>query len=82
MPLCLGTEPSVRARQTAQSASRASDVHTFWPVSSQPPPTCPSPCTRSALVRSEARSEPASGSLNSWHQVISPRSVGPANRSC
>ena len=34
-----------------------------------------------ALVRSEARSDPASGSLNSWHQVISPRSVGPANRS-
>ena len=35
------------------------------------------PSTFSAVVRSEARSEPASGSLNSWHQMISPRSVGP-----
>ena len=46
------------------------DVHTFWPVSSQPP------SARTALVRSDARSEPAPGSLNSWHQMISPRSVG------
>ena len=79
-PLCLGALASVRARQIAQSASRASDVHTFWPVSSQPPPPSPAPAP-SALVRSAARSEPASGSLKSWHQVISPRSVGPANRS-
>ena len=76
MPWCLGTSGSVRARQIAQSASWASDVHTFWPVSRQPP------SARSALVRSEARSEPASGSLNSWHQVISARCVGPRKRSC
>ena len=73
--MCLGALASVRARQIAQSAWRASDVHTFWPVISQPP------SARSALVRSEARSDPASGSLKSWHQVISPRSVGPANLS-
>ncbi len=74
-PRCLGAPGSVRARQIAQSASRAREVHTFCPDSSQPP------SARTALVRKEARSEPASGSLNSWHQVISPRSVGPANRS-
>ena len=34
-----------------------------------------------ARVRSEARSEPAPGSLNSWHQISSPRSVGRTNRS-
>ncbi len=75
IPLCLGTVASVRARQMAQSAFLASDVQTFWPVRIQPP------SARSALVRSEARSEPASGSLNSWHHEISPRSVGPAKRS-
>ena len=74
-PLCFGTVASVRARQMAQSAFLASDVQTFWPVRSQPP------SARSALVRSEARSEPASGSLKSWHHEISPRSVGPAKRS-
>ena len=75
MPLCFGASGLVRARQIAQSARCASDVHTFCPVSRQPP------STRSARVRSEARSEPASGSLNSWHQVISPRSVGATKRS-
>ena len=74
-PRCLGAALSVRARQIAQSASRAREVHTFCPVSRHPP------SVRSARVRSEARSEPASGSLNSWHQAISPRRVGPANRS-
>jgi hypothetical protein len=75
-PSCLRTSGSVRARPIAQSAWWASDVHTFWPVSRQPAPA------RCALVRSEARSEPASGSLNSWHQMISPRWVGPRKRSC
>jgi hypothetical protein len=81
MPLCFGAAESVRARQIAQSASAASEVQTFCPVSRQPPPAAPSPSTRTALVRSEARSEPASGSLNSWHQTIVPVSVGQANRS-
>ena len=74
IPWCFGTSGSVRARQIPQSASRASDVHTFCPVSRQPP------STRRAAVRSAARSDPAPGSLNSWHHVISPRSVGRANR--
>ena len=75
MPLCLGASGSVRARQMAQSASCARDVQTFCPVSRQPPSTF------SAVVRSAARSEPAPGSLNSWHQMSSPRSVGLAKRS-
>ena len=75
MPRCFGASGSVRARQIAQSASRPARSTPSGRCSRQPP------STRSALVRSEARSEPASGSLNSWHQVISPRSVGPTKRS-
>ena len=75
MPLCWGTSGSVRARQMPQSARSATEVHTFWPVSLQPP------STRSALVRSEARSEPDPGSEKSWHQTSSPRSDGSTNRS-
>ena len=55
MPWCCGTSGSVRARQIPQSARSATEVHTFWPVSRQPP------STRSARVRSEARSEPEPG---------------------
>ena len=76
MPLCLGASASVRARQMPQSARSATEFHTFWPDSFQPP------STRSALVRSEARSEPAPGSENSWHQTRSPSSDGFTNRSC
>ena len=65
MPLCFGTSASVRARQIPQRANCAYDVHTFWPDSSQPS------STRTARVDSDARSEPASGSLNSWHQISS-----------
>ena len=43
---------------------------TLWPVRSQPP------SVRTARVVREARSEPAPGSLNSWHQCRSPRRVG------
>ena len=75
MPLCWGASGSVRARQMPQSARSATEVHTFWPVSFQPP------STRSALVRSEARSEPDPGSEKSWHHTSSPRSDGSTNRS-
>ena len=57
----------------APVASCAADVHTFCPVSCQPP------SARTALVRNAARSEPAPGSLNSWHQINSPRSVRGTN---
>ena len=59
-----------------QLAMWAIVVHTFCPVSDHPP------STRSARVVSDARSEPAPGSLNSWHHRISPRIVGPIQRSC
>ena len=75
MPLCLGTSGLVRARQMPQSARSATEFHTFWPLSRQPPSTF------SARVRSDARSEPAPGSEKSWHQVSSPSSEGRTNRS-
>ena len=75
MPSCRGAAGSVRARQMPRSALAAIDVHTFWPVSRQPP------STRAALVATEARSDPAPGSLNIWHHVSSPRSVGATHRS-
>ena len=75
MPRCLGTSGLVRARQIPMSARAATEVHTFWPSRTQPP------STRVARVVSAARSEPAPGSLNSWHQSSSPRRVGPTHRS-
>ena len=75
MPLCWGTSGSVRARQIAQSACSATEVHTFWPVIRHPP------STRTALVRNEARSEPEPGSEKSWHHTRSPSSEGRTNRS-
>ena len=76
MPSCFGASGSVRARQMPQSAMCAIVVQTFWPVSDQPP------SARTARMASDARSEPAPGSLNSWHHMISPRMVGPIQRSC
>ena len=76
MPSCFGASGLVRASRMPQSAYCAADVHTFWPLSIQPP------STRVARVDSDARSEPAPGSLNSWHQLMSPRNVGGIHRSC
>ena len=65
----------VLARQMPQLARCALEVHTFWPVNFQPP------SVRTALVRNAARSDPAPGSLNSWHQYTSPVRVPGMNRS-
>src|SRR5437660_4334366 len=73
-PLRLGTEGSVRARQTAKSDKWAQVVHTFWPVRTHSSPSS------TARVASEARSDPAPGSLNSWHHFSSLRTIGPRNR--
>ena len=35
-----------------------------------------------AAVASDARSDPASGSENPWHQITSPRAIGRRKRSC
>ena len=59
IPSCFGASGSLRARQIPHCASRAIDVQTFWPLSTQPP------STRRAWVVKLARSEPAPGSLNS-----------------
>ena len=70
MPRCLGASQSVRARSMPQSATWADEVQTFWPLTTYSSPS------RSALVRSPARSEPALGSLKSWHHTWSPRRIG------
>ena len=60
---------SVRAMRMPQSLIRPPEHHTFWPLTmkrSRP----------SARVDSDARSLPAPGSENSWHQTCSPQRVG------
>ena len=63
MPRCFGASGSVRTSAIPHRAYCAYDVHTFWPESVQPP------STGVARVASDARSEPAPGSLKSWHQI-------------
>ena len=69
-PLCLGTSGSLRATSMHHFASWANVVQTFWPVIRQPP------LSLTALVFSEARSEPDSGSENPWHQISSAERIG------
>ena len=73
-PWCFGTSKSVRVMARPQSAKRAPDVHTFWPFRTHSSPS------RTARVVSEARSEPAEGSLNSWQPSSSMRISGSMNR--
>ncbi len=47
---------------------------TFWPLITQLSPSS------TAEVDSPARSDPAPGSLNSWHQVCSPVRIGASSR--
>ena len=65
MPRCLGPVSSVRASTPHQRAYCPHETHVFWPET-----TKWSSCS-TARVRREARSEPASGSLNPWHQISS-----------
>jgi len=74
MPRRLGWSGSVRASSTAKSDRCAHVVHTFWPVTTHSSPS------RSARVASDARSDPAPGSLNSWHHTSSLRTIGGRNR--
>ena len=75
MPCRLGTSGSVRASTIAKSEKCAHVLHTFCPLSSQTSPS------RSARHPSDARSEPAPGSLNSWHHFSSLLTIGGRNRS-
>ena len=70
IPLCFGTSGSVRAIRIPKRASCAPLVQIFWPLTTHSSPS------RTARVPSPARSEPAAGSLNSWHQNSSPASIG------
>ena len=57
MPWCFGASGSVRAASQMCVATSASEVQIFWPLITHSSPT------RTARVRSEARSVPAFGSL-------------------
>ncbi len=74
MPLCLGASGSVRMVARPKPARCAPLVHTFWPLTSQPP------STRVPRVLTPAASLPASGSLKSWHQMTSWRNAGITQR--
>ena len=75
MPACLGASGSVRTVANPRWQYWAPEVQTFWPLTSQPP------STRTPLVLTAAASDPASGSLKSWHQTNSPISVRSTQRS-
>ena len=69
-PWCLGTVGSVRATSRPKVAMSPNDVQTFWPLTTHSSPSA------TADVARPARSEPAPGSLNSWHQISSPVKMG------
>ena len=74
MPLFLARLGSVRASRIAKSASEPQVVHTFCPLTIHSSPSS------TARVASDARSEPAPGSLKSWHHFSSLRTIGPRKR--
>ena len=77
MPLCFGASGSVRTYSWHQSARCPSEVQIFWPLTTKWSPS------RTARVRSDARSEPASGSDMPWHQMSSARIIrGSSVRFC
>ena len=65
MPLCLGASGLVRTVARPYLLRCAPLVQTFWPLMIQPPSVLV------ALVLMPAASDPAPGSLNSWHQITS-----------
>ena len=76
MPLCFSASGFVRQMISPKSEYCAPEVHTFWPLTTHSSPS------RTAVVDSDATSEPAPGSLNSWHQISSPRSSFVRYRCC
>ena len=75
MPACFFTSGSVRTRVKIQSPCWPSVVQVFWPLTTHSSPS------RTAVVRSEARSEPASGSENPCDHQMSRFAVAGRNRS-
>ena len=77
MPWCFGTSGSVRTSSMPWSHHCAAEFHTFWPVTTNSSPS------RTARHARLARSEPAPGSLKSWHHASSPESSrGTSSRFC
>ena len=76
MPFRFGASGSVRASRRHQSEWRAPLAHTFWPFTTKWSPS------RRAEVRKPARSDPASGSENPWHQISPSRMAGRWRRRC
>ena len=74
MPCCFFASGSVRTRQKIQSAYCASVVQVFWPLTTYSSPS------RTAVVFSDARSEPALGSEKPWHHQMSRLAVLGRNR--
>ena len=66
---------SVRATNMHHFENCAALVHTFCPLTPHSSPSL------TARVFREARSEPASGSENPWHQISSAERIGPSQRS-
>src|SRR5215471_15893220 len=68
MPWCFGAVGAVRASRMPSSLWCAPELQTFCPFTTHSSPS------RTARVRKPARSDPAPGSLKSWHHTSSPRS--------
>ena len=68
-PRCLGACGSVRTMMTPHRQKWAPVFQVFWPSRTQSAPS------RVACVVRPATSEPAPGSLKSWHQISSPRAI-------
>src|SRR5262249_35882296 len=74
-PFCFGTSGSVRASRKHQSATSEELVQILWPWITYSSPS------RVTVVRNEARSDPASGSLKPWHQRSRPL-IRPGRKRC
>jgi hypothetical protein len=74
-PLCFGASGSVRASSNPHFAWCAIDVQIFDPFTTHSSPSA------TARVASPATSDPAPGSLNSWHQISSAVKIGRRKRS-
>ena len=68
--MCLVVSGSVRASSIPHRDRWARVVHTFWPFTIHSSPS------RTARHARPATSEPAPGSLKSWHQTSSPVNRG------
>ncbi len=71
MPLWRAASGSVRNSPNIQLQNAPRVVQVFWPLSTQPPRSS----SRAARLLMPARSEPASGSDQPWHQRSSAAAI-------